>query len=179
MTFDSIDKLLKIILSQPQWQEQKRFHELKKYWYEIVNHKVAQHTRPVSIKKEVLYIATSNAVWAQELSLQRRNLVKKINNRVEIPLENLHFASMKWYSNYIESCDLEDNKNEIHPSLTNPLPKRPDQVNTPQEALKSWFEQIKTRSTDWQACPRCQRLCPQGELKRWDICAICFRDDHF
>ena len=174
MAFDSLDKLFKVILSQPQWQKQKRYYELKKCWYEIINHKVAQHTRPVSIKNEVLYIATSNAVWAQELSLQRRNLMRKINLRLEIPLEDLHFASMNWHNNHPIDSDMEDLETENHPSSITPSPKITNPCDTAPEALEKWFEQIKNRGNDWQTCPRCATFCPEGELKRWGICRICF-----
>ena len=178
MAFDSLDKLFNVILSQPQWQEQKRYCELKKCWYKIINHKVAQHTRPVSIKNEVLYIATSNAVWAQELSLQRPNLIRKMNRRLEIPVENLHFASMKWHNNYLISANIEDFSQENHPSLVNPSADIAHPCNTPQEALEQWLQQIKNRASDWQTCPRCATFCPEGELKRWGVCRICFRNSN-
>ena len=177
MAFNSLDKLLNIILSQPQWQKQKRFYELKQYWYEIVNHKVAQHTRPLSLQNEVFYIATSNAVWAQELSLQRRNLLRKLNYRLPKPIKNLHFASMKWHSDQLNSSNYDDNREANHPSSINLSSSTIDKADTPQKALQQWFQQIKYRSSDWQPCPRCHILSPIGELKRWHVCAICFRNE--
>ena len=176
MAFNSLEQLLNSILSQPQWQKQKRFYELKKYWYEIINHKIAQHTRPVSLKNEVFYIATSNSVWAQELSLQRHNLLRKLNHRLPKPIKNLHFASVQWHSNQQISTS-EDNIIKNHPSSITLPSSTIDQVDTPQEALQQWFQEIKNRSSDWQPCPRCQTLSPTGELKRWNLCAICFRDE--
>ena len=178
MAFDSLDKLLQIILAQPQCQRQKRFYELKQCWYEIVNHKVAQHTRPVSLKNEILYVATANAVWAQELSLQRRNLRRKINRRLDMPINDLHFASMKWHGN-LSPIDEEDGAETIHPSaiaFSDNIMSDKAKSETPQQALEQWFEQIKNRSKNWHTCPQCQNLCPEGELKRWQMCAICFRD---
>lgn len=98
MTLNSIDKLLNSILSQPQWEKQRRYYELKKIWYEIVNQKIAQHTSPIYLKEEVLFIATQSAVWAQELSLQRRTLIIKINRRIQNPIKDIYFVFGKWYS---------------------------------------------------------------------------------
>lgn len=176
MAFNSIDQLLNKILSQPQWQKQKRFYEVKKYWYQVTNHKVSQHTRPISIHNEILYIATSNAVWAQELSLQKRNLLRKLNNHLDEPLKNLHFASAQWHGNHLDISNFEDNSTSSHPSSINLASATVEKTDTPQEALEQWFQQIKNRSTDWQPCPRCQTLSPLGELKRWNLCIICFRD---
>lgn len=178
MALYSIDKLLNQILSQPQWEKQRRYHELTKFWYQVVNHKIAQHTRPVSLKDDVLFIATSSSSWSQDLNLQRRSLIIKINRRVESPIKDLHFASVKWYQNQSISLDEEDNNKE-HPSTIFPefsfnlLP-----ADNPQEALKKWLEIIKKRAITWEICPRCQTNCPEGELKRWGICAVCFQQEN-
>ncbi|BAQ64534.1 DUF721 domain-containing protein [Geminocystis sp. NIES-3709] len=177
MTLYSIDKLLNVILSQPQWEKQRKFHELTKCWYQVVNHKVAQHARPVSFSNEVLYIATISSAWAQDLNLQRRSLIVKINRRMDSPIEDLdlHFASVKWYQNKTISVDREDDSNEhpsiiISDSLLNLLP--PD---NPEEALQKWFNTIKKRANQFTICPLCNTHCPEGELKRWGFCAMCFQ----
>ncbi len=181
MSFNSLDKLLQVILSQPQWEKQRRYYELKKCWYEIANHKVTQHTRPVSVKNDTLYVATSNAVWAQELSLQRRGLIVKINRRTEKPIKDLHFASMSWYNNHLVTINMEDDtRQEKHPSLiadSGVNSSSLEKSETPTEALEKWFEQIKNRTSTWHSCPNCHTSCPEGELKRWGVCAICFRDN--
>ena len=178
MTLYSIDKLLNQILSQPQWDKQRRYHELTKFWYQVVNHRVAQHSRPVSLRDEVLFIATSSSAWAQDLNLQRRSFIVKINRRVESPIKDLHFSPVKWYQNRPISVDREDDTKE-HPSTIIPkssfnlLP-----VDNPQEALEKWLEIIKKRATTWEICPSCRTNCPKGELKRWGICAVCFQQEN-
>lgn len=178
MALYSIDKLLNQILSQPQWEKQRRYHELTKFWYQVINHRVAQHTRPVSLRDEILFIATSSSSWSQDLNLQRRSLIIKINRRIESPIKDLHFAPVKWYQNQPISVDEEDD-NKKHPSTIFPefsfnlLP-----ADNPQEALEKWLEIIKKRATTWEICPRCQTNCPEGELKRWGICAVCFQQEN-
>ncbi|MGI0482761.1 DUF721 domain-containing protein [Geminocystis sp. CENA526] len=175
MTFYSIDKLLNTILAQPTWEKQRKYHQLTKCWYQVVNHKVAQHTRPISLSNDILYIATASSAWAQDLNLQRRSLMIKINRRMDFTIEDLRFASVKWYQNNTISVDRED-KSKEHPSTIisdsslNLLP-----VDNPQEALQIWFNTIKKREQKFFTCPRCNTKCPEGELKRWGYCAICFQ----
>ncbi|MBL1211216.1 DUF721 domain-containing protein [Geminocystis sp. GBBB08] len=178
MALYSIDNLLNQILSQPKWEKQRRYHELTKLWYQIVNNKVAQHTRPVFLRDDVLSIATYSSAWAQDLNLQRRSLIIKINRRIESPLKDLYFSSAKWYQNNPISVDEEDNIKE-HPSTIIPesslnlLP-----TDNSQEVLEKWLEIIKKRANTWEICPRCHTNCPKGELKRWHICAVCFQREN-
>ncbi|WP_017295061.1 DUF721 domain-containing protein [Geminocystis herdmanii] len=177
MTFYSIDKLLNVILAQPQWEKQRKYHELTKCWYQVVNHKIAQHTRPISLNNEVLYIATASSSWAQDLNLQRRSLILKINRRIDFTVKDLHFATVKWYQNNSLNLDRSDNS-DSHPSTIisdstlNLLPPE-----NPQEALQTWFNIIKKREQKFVTCPVCNINCPEGELKRWGYCAICFQKE--
>lgn len=177
MTLNSIDKLLNSILSQPQWDKQKRYYELKKIWYEVVNQKIAQHTSPLYLKEETFFVATATASWAQELTLQRLTLMSKINRRLETPINDIRFLFGKWYSQY-QPPILEADKNTIHPCLIQSQESYsvspPSQ--TPQEALQKWLEVVKQRKRENETCPSCQSFCSEGELKRWGVCAYCFRD---
>lgn len=175
MTFESIDKLLNQILAQPQWEKQRKYHQLTKCWYQIVNPKIAQHTRPVSFRDEILYIACPSSSWAQDLNLQRRSLIMKINRRLDFPVQDLHFATVKWYQNQSLTPFPEDSLSQ-HPSTIvngeslNLLPS-----NNPQEILQRWLNTIKKRWENSQICPLCHTHCPSGELQRWGFCAICFQ----
>ncbi len=48
-------------------------------WEEIVGDKIAQHAQAYRVKKDTLFVTTSSPVWAQELSLIKKDLVSKIN----------------------------------------------------------------------------------------------------
>lgn len=180
MTLNSIEQLLNSILSQPQWDKQRRYYQLRKIWYEVVNQKIAQHTSPLYLQEDTLYIATESASWAQDLTLQRRILIIKINRRLETPINDIRFVFGKWYSQY-QPPILEADENTLHPcriksmeskesASTSPPPQ------TPQEALEKWLEIVKQRKKENQTCPSCQSFCAEGELKRWGICAYCFRE---
>ena len=180
MALNSIDQLLQVILAQPQWEKQQRFHELVKCWYQIINVKVAQNTRPYCLRDDNLSISTSSSVWAQELSLQRYQLLNKINRRASQPIKELSFSSAKWYP-HSKAIEAEVDINTKHPSLIeidhNSIPSKTQRsplISNPQEAMNQWWAKVKQRSHSLPLCPQCQASTPEGELARWGICACCF-----
>lgn len=188
MPLSSLDQLLQRILAQPQWEKQRRFHELANCWYQIIPPRIAQNTRPYCLKEDTLFISTSSFSWSQNLSLQRYSLLQKINHRVSQPIKALSFSSARWYP-YTESNHLtkQVDDNKIHPSiitnqdnLTEIMEKRspsnlPSNPSTnPQSALQEWFNHIQQKNQSYPSCPNCQALTPQGEIDRWGVCACCF-----
>lgn len=182
MSLNSLDQLLNAILAQPQWEKQRRFNELVKCWNQIINAKVAQNTRPYCLRDDTLFISTSGSVWAQNLSLQRYNLLKKINRRASQPIKELRFSPAKWYP-YTAPTEIEADVSNIHPSLIKiddsltktELERSPsDKISNPQEAMKRWFTHIQQQSQSFPLCPNCQASTPPGELKRWGVCSCCF-----
>jgi predicted nucleic acid-binding Zn ribbon protein len=52
-------------------------------WEEVVGEKIADHAQALKIKKDILFVTTTSSTWAQELSLMKKDLIKKINERIE------------------------------------------------------------------------------------------------
>ena len=48
-------------------------------WKEIVGKNISKNTEVVYYKKGVLTIKTSNPIWRNELSLQKKELIDKVN----------------------------------------------------------------------------------------------------
>ncbi|MEO0540965.1 MAG: DUF721 domain-containing protein [Cyanobacteria bacterium P01_A01_bin.105] len=42
-----------------------------------------------------------------------------------------------------------------------------------QQAFAQWSQRIQTSQQHQHLCPECQCYCPPGELKRWQMCALC------
>jgi predicted nucleic acid-binding Zn ribbon protein len=182
MSLNSLDQLLKAILAQPQWEKQRRFHELVKCWYQIISIKVAQNTRPYGLREDTLLISTSGSVWSQNLSLQRYHLLQKINRLVSQPIQDLHFSSCRWYP-YTATTETEPDMSKVHPSLVkkdsslteSKLEQSPSaQISNPQEAMTRWWENLQRKSQSFPLCPNCQAFTPPGELTRWGVCSCCF-----
>tara|TARA_B100001741_G_C16405237_1_gene528906 strand:- start:293 stop:568 length:276 start_codon:yes stop_codon:yes gene_type:complete len=52
-------------------------------WGEVVGLSVSKNTEAVSAENGLLIIKTINSTWRQELQLQKGNIIKKINKRLE------------------------------------------------------------------------------------------------
>ena len=172
MPFDSFDKILNAIQQQPEWNAYQQYCHLLQCWKQVVAPQVAANSRPRSISRSVLWVATSSSVWAQTLSLQRHQILKKLNPELPEPLKDIRFSPAQWHD-----CHRTDPEPE-HPSQI----KMPPEVltiselegeNTPESAFKRWFEVAQARSQSWPLCPQCQCPTPPGELARWAICGLC------
>ena len=52
---------------------------IEKTWKNIVGKNISKNTEVVYYKKGVLTIKTSNPIWRNELSLQKKELIDKVN----------------------------------------------------------------------------------------------------
>ncbi len=179
MTSQSLEQILKGVTQQPQWEKYQQFDHLIKCWHKIVNDKIAQHTRIVYLKNQVLWVAVSSSVWAQNLSLQRYTLVQKLNQLLDQPLIDIRFSPGSWNSlknlttnpNYSPDLEQYSSNLDLDQQLFSELNLETPQ--TPQQALHNWLEVIKLRSQFMSRCPICQSPTPEVELKRWQMCGYC------
>ena len=51
-------------------------------WEETVGGAISQNTEPISVEKGVLNIKARNATWRQELQLQKTNIIRKLNKKL-------------------------------------------------------------------------------------------------
>ena len=58
---------------------------LETLWKEIVGKPISNNTEIVSIKKRILTIKTSNPIWRNELALQKKDLLDKVNETQPSP----------------------------------------------------------------------------------------------
>ena len=69
-------------------------HSCLPYWKDIVGDEIAAVSAPERIsKRSVLIVRVNDAVWAQELTLQKESLLRKIAERGEgAPLNDIQFV---------------------------------------------------------------------------------------
>ncbi len=180
MSFESLKLVLNSIANQPQWEKQKEYHHLVECWQKVVSEKIAKHTKLLYLQRKILWIATPNAVWAQNLTLQRYSLLQKLNQKMTQPLTDIRFSSARWYQNSQDNKQYIDTL-ELHPSfvkLNVDFPIATDTISskvTLNQAFEKWQETIKRRSPLLVKCPLCESPTPEGELERWEMCAYCFQ----
>jgi predicted nucleic acid-binding Zn ribbon protein len=95
MSLSGIDGILKIVQERPEFSPLQDRSRLRRAWEEIVSPQLASHTRPKSLDRGILTIATTNASLAHQLSFQRQQLVKQLIDRLpEAGIKDLRFAPL-------------------------------------------------------------------------------------
>lgn len=172
----SLNHILGTVENQPQWQGPQEFQRLLKVWAKVVGPAVANQTRPCSIYRDVLYVATSSSVWVQELQFKRRFLLKKINACLSIPVTDIRFSTAGWQNE--PNATFGENAATLwqeHPSRVAET-AAPSPENLPQDTesvFQNWAKLMVARSLDLPLCPECQCPTPPGELARWNVCGLC------
>ncbi len=174
MSFKSVHDILGILEKQAKWQEQP-FQRLLKCWAEVVGAVAAAHTRPLSIQRDVLWVATSSSAWAQNLTFGRSSLLLKLNKNLPTPLVDIRFSTAGWQHPSVERKQQQTILPYEHPSYVG---DRITSDNTPSiqdanAAFGNWAKIVQTRSHGLPLCPQCQSPTPPGELQRWAVCCIC------
>lgn len=178
MAMRSLQQILGTIEHQPNWQQRQQFQHLQLRWMEAVGSVVAAQTRPIAIQRQVLHVATSSSVWAQNLMFERQRILDKLNKQLPFKIMDIRFSTARWNDASIsdelsETAELWERhpSRMVAPSQANRLP--PVTPTTPDDAFQQWAERIKARSHHLPPCPLCGCPTPKGELERWSMCSHC------
>lgn len=179
MSFKSLNHILGAIQKQADWQKPlQSFQSLLDCWPEVVGAKYAAQTRPVAIQRDILLVATSSSTWAQELTLRRHSLLKKLNTRMSVPIVDIRFSTPHWQNTAQNKSASESTVWQDHPSYITEqdaaaVSNQTGDIQDPQTAFQHWADSVRRRSQHLLLCPQCQCPTPPGELHRWDVCAVC------
>ena len=181
MSLEGLSHLIKGLESQESWQVQHQFRTVLLHWPKAVGQAVARKTRPTGIQRGVLYVATASAGWAQTLSYERYNILKKLNRHQRQPLRDIRFSTAQWQLSTASTA--LPTLNEQHPSYIGHLPALAverigaERIEagppTPEEAFSRWAAAMQEMQKAQAFCPQCRCHCPKGELERWSVCALC------
>lgn len=191
MYFNSLEQILNQLEQQPGWEKFCEYRQLLKCWQNTVSSNTAQHTRPLYIERQILWVATSSAARAQELSFQRYSLLKKLDQQLPFALKDIRFSSSNWHQatelNFTQQTLFKiSNQQKSKINLSNSqvgkkkLENNPGkllQVTSPSKKAKAAAERllhtIKQNSTAFIACPNCNSPTPIKEIERWSLCYHC------
>lgn len=175
MALEGLDGLIKGLENQASWQAQKQFRLVVQHWPKSVGFAVARQTRPVAIQRSTLYVATATAAWAQTLAYERLNILRKLNRHQRQPIKNIRFSAAQWKQPV--RLPSPPPAAQQHPSYVGisaeVVDLKRNDPRTPDEAFNRWATTIQKMQRTQSLCPRCKCHCPQGELDRWSICALC------
>jgi predicted nucleic acid-binding Zn ribbon protein len=66
--------------------------DVEERWKEIAGVGAAKHTRPVTLRKEVLTVFVDSSTWMQEMSLNKRKLLKQLKRAFgKDKISGIHF----------------------------------------------------------------------------------------
>lgn len=182
MSFKSLHTVLGTLHTSAIRQEQRRFQQVLQVWEEVVGPVVAAQTRPLTLQREVLKVATSSAAWSQNLVFERQRILDKLHQVLPLKISDIRFSPAQWHNTQATATfPGEQYQAELwrsHPSqLTHPSPQKlPSQPSNPENALaafQQWAGVMRSRSRSLPLCPECQCPTPTGELDRWGVCSLC------
>jgi predicted nucleic acid-binding Zn ribbon protein len=193
VTIESIRSILRSLNQGAAWQQQQEFDRLVKFWSEVVGPVVSQHARPVELRDGGLLVATSNAVWAQQLRFECPRILAKLNSQLAQPLQEIRFSPARWHQIPLPAIELSGSTELRHPcrrsrsdfpgvspqAESNPTSDPPKLrsnepvASTSQAAFQQWADRIQARSQGLPLCPQCFCPTPLGELQHWSVCALC------
>ena len=180
MFFSSLEQTLAQITDRPGWEKYQQYRQVLECWQKIVSKTIARQTRPLYIDRQVLWVATSSSVWAQELTLKRYTLLQQLNSQLVFSLKDIRFSSSQWQTgdDHVLAQNTQ-NRHSLHPSY---ISTNTDQIDTdnlplvnsdPQAVVQRWLNVLQKRSSNLSVCPQCNSPTPEGELKRWCLCCHC------
>ncbi len=179
MFSNSLQNILQHLAQQPGWEKYRQQQEVVQCWSKIINPQIAQNTRPRFISRQILWVATSSSVWAQELSLQRYSLLKKLNSQLTFTISDIRFSSVDWHKSSENLAlkkpdEVRKTQNQIF--IGKKAENNPE-INDPKIALQKWLKNLKTRAESptkpFFPCPQCGSPTPASELERWQVCCHC------
>ncbi|HEY9697509.1 MAG TPA: DciA family protein [Trichocoleus sp.] len=177
MSFDSLNHVLGSLENQERWQGRRQFQQLLACWTEVVGTIVAAQTRPLSMQRRVLQVATSSSAWAQNLAFERHLILAKLNDRLSLDLTDIRFSTAQWRSVSLNSTASSETLAlwKSHPSRLEeaPPPSAAVPINDPQTAFRNWARIVRGQSQHLPLCPVCHCPTPEGELIRWAVCSLC------
>lgn len=193
MPFQGLNSLLRQIEQQYQSPAQQHWRSVLQIWPQIVGEQLADQTRPLTIRSQVLQVAVANPVLVQSLMFQRSRLLKQLAQRLQqqqvtIPPESviadLRFSTMGWHqAPPLESPYNQFNRWEQHPCQIPDVgaPEQPTQTTLfpdPHVMFQNWAKQIQQRHQSLLPCPKCEAPMLPGELARWGYCSCCYAQSH-
>ncbi len=174
MTLSSLDHLLEVLAKQPKWEEYRRYVEICDIWPTIMPKKAASQSQPLYIQRDILWIAVSSSVWAQQLSFESYSLLKQLNYHLSgSPLHKLRFSPAQWHPHRDQEQPSSPDQARSFFSYIDAVKPSPQTPQTPEEAFQRWTKAIAQHLDTLPLCPQCHCRTPAIELERWSQCYLC------
>jgi predicted nucleic acid-binding Zn ribbon protein len=104
MSLTPISTITLTIEQQPGWEGVRDWGLIVRAWESIVSPAIASRSRPKSLSKGILSIATNSASLAHQLTFGRQALCQQLNSQLITPVSDLRFAAVGYASPAIPSA---------------------------------------------------------------------------
>lgn len=74
-----LKEALEDYFKRKRWDKRLKGYQAINYWEEVVGEEIAQHSQPIKIQDQTLFLRVKSNVWANELNLRKGELIQKIN----------------------------------------------------------------------------------------------------
>ncbi len=98
MSLTSIAAIMTEIQQQPGWEGVRDWGQIVQAWSDAVSPAIASRSRPKSLSRGILTIATNSASLAHQLTFGRQALCQQLNVRLTTPILDLRFAPIGYAS---------------------------------------------------------------------------------
>jgi hypothetical protein len=78
-----IRTLLASLIAAKGWEGRVELHKVFDFWDELLGADIARQAQPHVIRKTVLWVRVSDAVWMQQLHLLKEMILEKLNSRLK------------------------------------------------------------------------------------------------
>lgn len=93
-----ISKVTFALQQQPEWADIRDWGTLIRAWMAVVSPAIASHSRPKSLNRGVLTIATHSSSLAHQLTFGRQAILVQLNRQLLVPVTELRFAPVGFVS---------------------------------------------------------------------------------
>jgi len=74
-----IKVVLEDFFKEKKWDKKIKGYEIINCWSEVVGKEIAQHSQPIKIQDQTLFLRVKSNVWANELNLRKGEVIQKFN----------------------------------------------------------------------------------------------------
>jgi predicted nucleic acid-binding Zn ribbon protein len=93
MTFTSLKHILESVLGQHDLSGDIEAYKVFSKWADIVGERVAAHTRPTRLARDILYVEVNDHLWLAQLKYMKNDMLKKLEDRTKPGL----FKDLKFF----------------------------------------------------------------------------------
>jgi predicted nucleic acid-binding Zn ribbon protein len=93
MAFTPLKKILESVLSEQNLSGDIEAYRVFGQWGEIVGSKVAAHTRPVRLTRNILYVEVNDHLWLAQLKYMKGDILEKLEGHIKPGL----FKDLKFF----------------------------------------------------------------------------------